>query len=482
MSAVANNDDLYDIILNYQKDMKQNIETTLKPIKYVSEEKNRLVEVSMAKEHILALHENSDGFITLLQKFEDKTVYQRSYKLDYLLKNSELKKWVGQNDIHVSPNTFYAPRRITSYIRQLRALYADLDFYKLGMTKEQVLEGVNALIEKGEIPQYNLVLNSGRGVVLLWLIKDAPKQLVSFWAVIQTYLNQRLEKFGADPNAMDVARVFKLAGNYNSKNGELVKLDILTKELHTMGEIHKKYFHELDLKPFSKNKKKKRPGQASKVQRLYNSYTLNIARREDLVRLAQIRDFDLNKNSNKQGCREFFFFLYRYWSMFYIPNTRDIIKEMIELNNSLKHPLSEEELFQATKSAEQAYQDYWDKEKNKIAQELGYPAAGYNYRNSTLINKLQITEEEQRKLATIISKEIKTERNTIKRREVRRSQGIKPREEYIQQKNEQSEETLMKIKELFEQGLKGKQIAQQLGLTEQWVSANKKLLKKRNLL
>ncbi|MBY0213885.1 hypothetical protein, partial [Priestia aryabhattai] len=56
------------------------------------------------------------------------------------------------------------------------------------------------------------------------------------------------------------------------------------------------------------------------------------------------------------------------------------------------------------------------------------------------------------------------------------------RTKYLQSEAEKAEETLMQIKELFDKGFKGKQIAVELGITEQWVSKKKKELKEKGLL
>lgn len=420
-----NKTDEFQTILNYQNDLHKNKKKPhLKPIDYVSDQNNRLNELQFAKKHIHAQHHDSDGYITLFQKFKDNSVFQWNYQPEELL--SELHKWVGQNDVYFSQNTFFIPKRITSYVRHLRAFYTDLDFYNTEYSREEVLQGVQALIDKGEIPQYNLIINSGRGIVLVWFIKHAPKQLVSLWATIQVFLNDKLEEFGADANAMDIARVFRLSGSYNSKSNKMVTFEVVNDTIHYMGDIHKKYLPKLKL-----NYKPKK-GRKSKVQHLYSLYSLNVERRQDLTRLLKNRDFDLNKNSvNGKGCREFFFFLYRYWSMFLVPNEDDILVEMRNLNSRLKEPLTEEELTKATKRAEQAYKDHQDDKKNEIARKMGYPAAGYNYKNTTLITKLQITEAEQRQLKTIIDKKIKQERNTKATREKRRADGVKPREEYL---------------------------------------------------
>ena len=61
-----------------------------------------------------------------------------------------------------------------------------------------------------------------------------------------------------------------------------------------------------------------------------------------------------------------------------------------------RQPLSENEVIRATKSAEKVYKD-----KNK----------DYKYKNETLINLLEITDEEQKEMKTIISKDEYKKRN-----------------------------------------------------------------------
>ena len=61
-----------------------------------------------------------------------------------------------------------------------------------------------------------------------------------------------------------------------------------------------------------------------------------------------------------------------------------------------RQPLSENEVIRATKSAEKVYKD-----KNK----------DYKYKNETLINLLEIIDEEQKEMKTIISKDEYKRRN-----------------------------------------------------------------------
>ena len=61
-------------------------------------------------------------------------------------------------------------------------------------------------------------------------------------------------------------------------------------------------------------------------------------------------------------------------------------------------PLSENELLRVTISVEKAWKARNNEESNRIAQEKGYPAAGYHLKNEKIIDQLDITPEKQRNL------------------------------------------------------------------------------------
>jgi len=81
-----------------------------------------------------------------------------------------------------------------------------------------------------------------------------------------------------------------------------------------------------------------------------------------------------------------------------------------------------------------------------------------------LIEILQISEKEQRKLKTIKSKKIVQEKRNQKRREKRRNANG------LTQREQQKQDTIAKIMSLKEQGLNNTEIAKRLGISRQTVS------------
>jgi predicted XRE-type DNA-binding protein len=194
---------------------------------------------------------------------------------------------------------------------------------------------------------------------------------------------------------------------------------------------------------------------------MYKVYTLHYARLSDLVKLCELREW------NVTGYREVILFLYRYWSCCFLADAVEALENTLDINTQFTAPLGESEVITATRSAEKAWRARSNPEANRIAKEQGYPGAGYNVSNDKLIEWLNITDEEQRQLDTIISRRVKYDRWNSKRQKARREAGMQSRDKYLSQAEERRREAIR----LRSEGLPQKQIAAHLGITQQAVSA-----------
>ena len=80
------------------------------------------------------------------------------------------------------------------------------------------------------IPPASLVVHSGRGLYLKWLLKSPlPQAALPRWNAVQRELVSRLADFGADPKARDASRVLRLVSTCNTKqpDPELRKVRVL---------------------------------------------------------------------------------------------------------------------------------------------------------------------------------------------------------------------------------------------------------------
>lgn len=421
---------------------------------------------SKALKHTKVHHDKADGYITLAKKTPNG-FKQYHYRQDELAE--QLSKWLGE-DVYFSQNTFYRPQRQIENIRQLRALYADIDCYLLNYDPDWVVGKIEIELVQEKIPDPNLIIYSGRGLALVWLLEPLPYKALPLWQALQNQFLEQLKYVGGDPRATDAARIFRIAGSINSNNGEVVKVQYRHNHRYVLRDLQYEYLPQLpkDRRP--------RRGRPSNIQRLFNTYSLHHARLIDLTKLVALRDYDV------EGYRETICFLYRYWSCCYTNDPQEALRQTITLNEQFKAPLPLKEVKRATKSAEKAYFALNDDEANAIAIERGYPGAGYNISNKKLIEWLDITPDEQKEMQTIIEREEKNRRATIEKRKKRRSEGVKERSEYIRSQKRITSQNLAKLKEMLAINPKAtrKEIAKVLNVSVYRVDQLKRMLKEAN--
>ncbi|MBW9159490.1 DNA-binding response regulator [Clostridium tagluense] len=466
-------DDLSEIIRNL----------TIVPIETVINSS----EVSRAQMQIDLLHRNDDGYITIAIK-KGSLWKQHHYKVDELKEN--IGKVVGITDanIYLSPNSFYKPMRRIENIRKLNSLFIDLDYYTMeeckGLSAEQILWLLEKDYFKKSVPPPSFIVISGQGMVIYWLIEPLPYMALPLWNATQKFFLEKLKEIGADAKSIDAARVSRLSGTINQKNGQATEILVFNEDRYVLRDIQELYLPELN--DYVKNPNVKKPGRKSKVLKLYNLYSLHHARLMDLVELQTFRKGycrDAQGSLVEKGQRELMCFLYRYLACCFTSDLNKALEDTLEFNKGFICPLPENEVRSQTSQAEKAYKEWLEnvfdnKEKEDLEQlkiaikddektkenRSGYKYKGYNYKNTTLIGLLKIIEEEMRLLKTIINtKEIKRRNNQnhkVKRRD----------EDGLTSRGKAKSEKVKAIKELKLKGLTCREIAVQIKVNLSTVS------------
>lgn len=425
--------------------------------------------INAAKRHLTFQHDptSTQGWITLAKKDPQTHKFrQHHYKPDELAE--QLSQWTDE-DVYYSQNTFYKPQRRIDSIRQLRSLYVDLDVYNLGLKPEWVLGKLELEYFGKTIPDPNVVIFSGRGLVLIWNIEPIPYMAMPLWRAVENFFVQSLMAVGADAKASDPARIFRLPGTINSKNHATVTAEYRHDFRYDIHDLQYEYLPELTPPPLRTKPKK---GRKPKVLHLFNVFTLHQARAIDIARLVELRNGDVGP------CRELICFLYRYFTCCFTSDPDRALEETLDLNAEFVRPLSEKEVRSATKTAEKAWAAKSDAKANEAAKEMGFPGAGYCLKNSKIIDWLGITPEEEQQLQTIISPTEKRRRNTLAKREARRKAGVKPREEYEAARAEKKLSRLEQLKQALEESpaMNNVKLAAKLGISEAYIRKLKKQL------
>lgn len=361
--------------------------------------------------------------------------------------------------------------------------FVDLDTYKVPTAKDlsraQVIEQIHAICRGAGIPSPSLIVYSGNGYQVKWIL-DAylPRAALVRWRLVEKRLVELFSELGADPAATDPSRIFRTVGSINPKTGNLVEVAYFKgKSLDTTtgcsfealaallpverAEIEKKRkdrAKRADLKLVEKpDYKSTRKGARCKPSYMELAW----ARLEDLRLLAQLR------GGINPGMRNTYMLLVTcQLALSGLVHPDNFTKNVRSLQEDISKDakwLSDRDLLKSLeKRVQQHYQSH-NISFDGIAGKQKTPI--YTYRNSTMIRLLEITDAEQRQLKTIISKELATERDTLRTRAKRRASGVAERAEYLTTRTEAAQERREAILALYSEGKKPMQIMAELSVS-----------------
>lgn len=380
------------------------------------------------------------GFTHIVQA--SKGTMKRLEAISPIEINSE--EYKNKKDIYYTPNTFNSPiRREREYLWQLHRFYIDID-HKTGtepIDQFEVVGAVEQLVEEKKIPQPTEYINSGRGIHIYWDINNCHIMLLDLWEKIENYLfntikelERSIKNISVDSRVKDPTRLLRLPGSINSRSNS---------KCYSMLKNEENIYNIFDLKKAYIKTNRKYKNNKSKIAYLptKNLYTLNMSRIEDFKQIVSLR------NGEVKGYRNTLIMLYSYhYRLVNEITVEELIKVTKEFNKSFKEPYKVKELISVCRSVNRTVKHF--QEDN---------SKGYKFTNKYIINALDLKEQEQRKLITIISTEEKYRRNN-ERRTPRNEEGLTPKQAELKELNS-------KVVELKEQGLSLRKIAEQLNIT-----------------
>lgn len=379
------------------------------------------------------------GFTHIIQAKNGTMKRLKSCNLEEL----NLHEFNSKEDIYYTPNTYNSPvKRDKKHLWQLNKFYIDID-HKKGtkpIDAYEVIIARNKLVENKKIPEPTEYINSGRGIHVYWDIHNCHIMLLDLWEKIEQYLLQQLKtledsinNIKVDTRVVDPTRILRLKGTTNSRSNTLC---------YSMQRKEENIYNILDLKKqYIKSKKKKREYKELIFLPTKNLYTLNSSRVEDFKKIVQLR------HGNVIGYRNTLIMLYSYhYRLFNDITVNELIEEVKSFNKSFNKPYNTKQLISVCRSVNKTVKHFIEDNTK-----------GYKFSNSYIIEALELTEQEQSKMLTIISKEEKYKRKNNKRT---------PRnEEGLTQKQQELKELTEKILILKQNELSYRSIAEQLGIT-----------------
>lgn len=167
------------------------------------------------------------GFFSMLVRGPNGVMRQQSGNLAQL--PDIIRRLDPTLDCWISQGEFFRRNRRLVNLWRMPLAYIDLDTYNVERLKGRPPEFLLAcLLQKCEdsgLPEPSLVIYSGRGLQVKWVFaKPVPRSALPRWQALQNELCRRLSDLGADPKALDASRVLRVVETVNTKNSELVRL------------------------------------------------------------------------------------------------------------------------------------------------------------------------------------------------------------------------------------------------------------------
>ncbi len=378
----------------------------------------------------------------------DDCLSDKSYKVKQFINKCSNIVENGAEDTYVSINSYYNINRSTKNVRHLNAFVIDYDYYKLkkykNKTSIEMLEIIRPTLKS--IP--TLVVDSGRGLYLIYCIKHKSKHCVKLYQQIWKYLLDDQVQFGADRKATLVTQVIRLPGTINSKSLSEVKVIEYNKTNYDIENF-------TYLLPFTNDQVKNFKSNFKQKSNVVNKRHYKINRRKkyldncisDFKNLIELR----NKQNINEGYREYLLFVIIYLNQYYGRNIAESIAIAKKMNRRFNKPMTEKEV-----------------EIQCIPSEIFSNCISIK----KIIEKLQITDEEMNDLDYLIGDQYKKIKNNEKNQRAKRN-TLSNRTAFEQELYQRR----LLIKDLLKNGYRQSEIANKLNMSKQQVSNDVKYIK-----
>ena len=451
---------------------------------YSNNRQSSLFDYDALGESKLIHSDEKFGFFSLLTK-KDGNFKTSNHRLTDMPKVLPLVPLDGET--YISQAEFAQPNRRAVNLLRIGLLFADLDCYTL--TPALALSTLLGTCDDNNIPHPSIVIFSGRGLQAKWLLeKPITRQLLLWWNGVQAALSKTFCNLGADGQARDVSRVFRLVGTTNLKSNERVVVLHVTNDetqqpkrycFEYMAEVlmpNSRDFIAYNDHPYTLEEQdaiaKRREAREAKAQGKPSLILIQGTKTTGLRkfsgnqlawdRLEDIRTLTAMRGGVRQGqSMSTLFWTLNFLLLSGATHSSTMYYEAIALAKEFGF---KDENRKSELSTLYAKAKEFNAGKKTKFEGKEYPAL-YTPKNSTLINIFNITDDEQRQLKTIISKDMARERDRERDRARRRAAGTVTREEYL---SVNSEKRLMALK-MSKEGQSNRTIAKELGINKSTV-------------
>lgn len=353
---------------------------------------------------------------------------------------------------YIGPNPTYTYSDKSKYIHKLGCLYVDIDAHcnenyenneheemydDNGIPTQRALDNFLLYLEDEffgiKVPHPSMIVRTGRGFQLYWKLHPASynRKMIVFWNniernLIKLFRDISFGDFEIDATVCNANRVLRIAGTFNYSSETYTTVDYIGPEKYTLTEMSEWVFGGVTTgKKWVNYKKKKRtirPIVTDEYKARKNEVRLGMLRNrlDDLIRLIYLRD------GKMIGYRQTTLYL-ALCILCDLKYTEDEkLCALQELNNLFAEPLESKKVIKLSKRYERK-----------------------NFESEKIIEWLNISEEEQLNLKTIVNPTIRKNRRDAKKKNIR---------------SERTKQRLEQVKTFKDSGMTQREIANEMGI------------------
>lgn len=415
----------------------------------------------------------------------------------------------NQFNNYLSVSTFKSGRsRCEANVKEVKRLYLDMDAHDnpINLDEAKLLSDymMDNWFDECELPEPNYIIFSGRGVQVLFTIDGCSN--VTEWKPYQTALLKTCQKLLEELKyhslseasivavehddlkidiLKDASRVHRVPNTTNLKSNVEAELLYANEDhVYTLNELNANYeaFSDDNLVTEKKKKKKKKNQKKIKSEPTERDVDLSgidmgdkqvidphffeiiektirprLSDLETLIRLRNEAGVDAGYRNNLIAIA--------------IPTlvscgykNDDVVKEAHRVNSLFNKPLKRAEVNDWLNSC------LTKKEVVNLGGEKSVMRVYYRFYTNTIIEKLQITKEEQESMRVLCSEALKKKRNREKNKDKQNAHRREAYKKKTADKRKEKEERNKRIYELSGDGMSVRQIAKQLGVNASTVS------------
>ena len=414
---------------------------------------------------------------------------------------------------YLSVSTFKRnSRRCESNVKEVKRLYVDMDAHENPINYDEAKVLANYMLDnwfdEEELPEPNYIVFSGRGLQILFTLNGCDnvpkwKQYQSALLNICQKLLKELKHHSLSEASVvalehdlsldmlkDAARVLRVPDTTNLKQNVEAKL-LYSDEDHayTLHELNTTFtafsddnlptIEEKKTQKKNKSKEKKKKTKSEPTERDVDMSRIDMDGKQvvdpnflkiiestikprlyDLETLIRLR----NEAGKNDGYRNNLIAIYIPTLVSCGYKNEDIVKEAHRVNSLFNKPLKRAEVNDWLNSC------LTKKEVVNLGGEKSVMRVYYRFYTNTIIEKLQITKEEQESMRVLCSEALKKKRNREKNKDKQNAHRREAYKKKTADKRKEKEERNKRIYELSGDGMSVRQIAKQLGVNASTVS------------